>query len=206
MGCINEKPVSKPANGLKVNGRKSSQNEKILEAKVVFLGDAGVGKSSICQRYVNNRINETYEVTIGGAYLQQKVTLKNGSTLRLHLWDTGGEERFKAMTPLYYRDANAAILVYDVSDMKTFRSLEDWVKELDSKVKQDNLTLVMAANKCDIDNESKKVSYEMAKKFADNNNMFFFELSALKGTGIADMFKNMSEEIAKMLPAINAQK
>jgi len=201
MGCANDKPAQKTPNGLRV-GRPSTGGEKVLESKVVFLGDAGVGKSSICQRYVNNKVSETYEVTIGGAYLQQKVTLKNGMIMRLHLWDTGGEERFKAMTPLYYRDANAAILVYDVTDMKSFKSLEDWVRELDSKVKQENLTLVMAGNKCDVDDSQRKVSYDVAKRFADNNSMMFFEVSALKGTSISEMFKTMSEEIFKNLPAI----
>ena len=71
---------------------------------------------------MNNRINVLLSVK------HSNVTLKHGNTLRSHLWNTGGEERFKAITPLYYHDANAAILRYDVTDMKTFKNLEDWVK------------------------------------------------------------------------------
>ncbi len=79
------------------------------------------------------------------------MTLKTGGQLTLHLWDTGGEERFRAMAPLYYRDANAAVLVYDVQEAKSFESLNFWLKELDEKVKQEGLVLACAGNKCDAD-------------------------------------------------------
>lgn len=97
MGCTGGKPQGQQGLNTKKN--------KSLAAKVVLLGDAGVGKSSICQRYINNTISENYEVTIGGAYLQKEVTLSNGKVMKLHIWDTGGEERYRAMAPLYYRDA-----------------------------------------------------------------------------------------------------
>ena len=81
-----------------------------------MLGDAAVGKSSIAQRFIKDLFDDKYEVTIGGAYLQKSLTLGNGKKLKVHLWDTGGAERFKSMAPLYYRDALGALLVYDISD------------------------------------------------------------------------------------------
>lgn len=90
---------------------------KLVEYKIVLLGDATVGKSSIAQRFCKDVFEEVYEVTIGGAYLQKSLTLKNGKKIKIHLWDTGGAERFKAMAPLYYRDAVGALLVYDVSNI-----------------------------------------------------------------------------------------
>ncbi len=81
----------------------------------------------------------------------------------MHLWDTGGEERFRAMAPLYYRDANAAILVFDVTDPKSFKSIEYWHKELDSLVKNEGLVLVLAGNKCDLPEKERKISNDMAR-------------------------------------------
>ena len=142
MGCTQDKPEPKK-NTLRMQNNNS---QKPLECKVVFLGDSGVGKSSISQRYCNNIFSDSHEVTIGGAYLQNQIVLKNGKPLKMHLWDTGGEERFRAMAPLYYRDANAAILVYDVSDAKSFSSIEFWLKELENLVKQENMVFYL--NKC----------------------------------------------------------
>eukprot|EP01017_Pseudomicrothorax_dubius_P020588 TRINITY_DN2240_c0_g1_i2.p1 TRINITY_DN2240_c0_g1~~TRINITY_DN2240_c0_g1_i2.p1 ORF type:complete len:195 (+),score=33.74 TRINITY_DN2240_c0_g1_i2:113-697(+) len=168
---------------------------KVSEFKVVLLGDAGVGKSSISQRLCHNVFSDSYAVTIGGAYLNKSIDLKSGQTVRLHLWDTGGEERFRAMAPLYYRDASVAILVYDVLDAKSFKSLEYWIKELDNKVKQDKLILALAGNKCDV--PEKAVTTEQGKRFAETHNMIFAELSAKTGENIPEFFQQIAEALKK---------
>lgn len=90
-------------------------------------------------------------MTIGGVYHRKEVPLSKGGSITLHLWDTGGEERFRAMAPLYYRDANAAVLVYDVQDPKSLDSLNYWLKELNDKVKSEGMVLCCAGNKCDVE-------------------------------------------------------
>lgn len=196
MGCSNSKSDSSPKKPL-VNGRSLKGTD--AECKVVFLGDSAVGKSSISQRFCKNIFTGEHEVTIGGAYIQQKVQLKNGSSLKLHLWDTGGEERFRAMAPLYYRDANAAVLVYDVSNKQTYDSIKYWLNELDSKVKQDGLVLALAGNKCDLPDAKRQVQTFNAKTFAENNKMIFAETSAKTGEGVTALFQMLSEEISKKL-------
>lgn len=106
----------------------------------------------------------------------------------LHLWDTGGEERFKAMAPLYYRDANVAILVYDVKEKKSFEGINFWLKELNDKVRQDGLVLGLAGNKCDVEDNLRKVQKSEAQKFAHENNLIFYETSALTDEGIGLLF------------------
>jgi len=101
-----------------------------IEAKVILLGDSGVGKSSIATRYCKDEFNEQHDVTIGGAYMQQTVTLPDGTAVKMHIWDTGGSDRFRAMVSLYYRDAAAAIICYDVKDEKSFESVHYWVNEM----------------------------------------------------------------------------
>lgn len=195
MGGCNGKSESSPKKGpgLQTRGKPADA----AECKVVFLGDSAVGKSSISQRFCKNIFTGEHEVTIGGAYIQQKVQLKNGSSLKLHLWDTGGEERFRAMAPLYYRDANAAVLVYDVSNKATYDSIRYWLNELDSKVKQDGLVLALAGNKCDLPESKRQVQLLNAKSFAENNKMIFAETSAKTGEGVNVLFQQLAEEIAK---------
>jgi small GTP-binding protein len=195
--CGSKQDASPKKSGLNTGKGKLQDSGSTAECKVVFLGDSAVGKSSISQRFCKNIFTGEHEVTIGGAYIQQKVQLKNGSFLKLHLWDTGGEERFRAMAPLYYRDANAAVLVYDVSNKQTFDSIRYWLNELDTKVKQDGLVLALAGNKCDLPESKRQVTLINAKSFAENNKMIFAETSAKTGDGITVLFQSLAEEITK---------
>lgn len=168
---------------------------KPLEAKVVLLGDQNVGKSSIAQRFCKNVYTNSYIVTIGGAYLQQKITLSNGVTMKLHIWDTGGQERFRSMANLYYQDAAAAILTYDVTNEKTLQSLNYWIDELKNKLNQDKIVICIAGNKCDCDPNERKVPTISGKQLADQNNMIFAETSAKADLGIKDLFQNLGRRI-----------
>jgi len=191
MGCSD----SKDSKSQDLKLKKKEGNTKALGVKIVLLGDAGVGKSSLCQRYINNTISDNYEVTIGGAYLQKEVTLDSGFKIKLHIWDTGGEERYRAMAPLYYRDAQAALLVYDVNDSRTFQSLDYWVRELDEKVRDENMVLIIAGNKCDL--PGRKVKEDQVKSFADNVGIKYFDVSAKTGTNINELFTELAQQLAK---------
>jgi len=148
---------------IKIKSQLQGEKEqaKPIEAKLVLLGDQNVGKSSIAQRYCKNLFTGQHVATIGGAYLQQKVVLNNGSTIKYHIWDTGGQERFRSMAGLYYRDASAAILTYDITNEKTFESINFWVEELKHKCDQEKLVLCLAGNKCD--SEDRKIQFSTAK-------------------------------------------
>ena len=93
--------------------------------------------------------------------------------IKIHLWDTGGAERFRAMAPLYYRDALGALLVYEVSDKLSFKSLDYWTKELDEYIQDERMIIAIAGNKCDIDADQKKVKLKEAKDFSDSNYAVF---------------------------------
>lgn len=175
--------------------KKGKDENKPLEAKIVLLGDQNVGKSSISQRFCKNLFTGQYVVTIGGAYLQQKLVLNNGQVIKFHIWDTGGQERFRSMANLYYQDAAAAILTYDVTNDKTFDSLNYWINELQNKVDQDKIVLCLAGNKCDCDYNERKVDTNVAKAMAEENNLIFFETSAKQDIGIKDLFQTLGKKI-----------
>jgi small GTP-binding protein len=166
MGSCRSKECPKPSDNaiiVRSNGQPDKDQSKPIEAKIVLLGDQNVGKSSIAQRYCKNLFTGQHVATIGGAYLQQKVILNNGVTIKYHIWDTGGQERFRSMANLYYRDASAAILTYDVTNEKTFESLNYWVEELKYKCDEEKLVLCLAGNKCDVDNTERKVLHSVGK-------------------------------------------
>ncbi|CAJ1435766.1 unnamed protein product [Effrenium voratum] len=139
MGCSGAKPQQGQP-GLNVQDAQSVRST--IEAKIVLLGDSGVGKSSLALRFCQGRFNPYHEVTIGAAFLQQIVRLRDGSQLKLHVWDTGGQERFRAMTHLYYRDAAGAVIVYDCTDAHSQASVDYWVQELQNKAGLPELPLL----------------------------------------------------------------
>ena len=126
-------------------------------------GEQNVGKSSIAQRFCNNIFTGQHVATIGGAYQQQKVVLSNGQTIKYHIWDTGGQERFRSMGNLYYKDASAAILTYDITNEKTLEALNYWINELTSKCNPEKMVICLVGNKCDVENSERKVSKEIGK-------------------------------------------
>ena len=166
-----------------------------MEAKIVLLGDVSVGKTSIASRYCKNSFNEHHINTIGGAYQQQKVVLNNGSMVKLHIWDTSGQERFRAMTNLYYRDAQVAILTYDITNESSFASIDFWIEELKFKVENENMILCLVGKKSDATQDERKVSTAKAKNFAQKNNMIFYETSAKTGDGIKDLFVTIANKV-----------
>ena len=197
MGCKDSKTKNSPKEqDLKMRDNKTTNNdeEKQYAIKICLLGTVAVGKTSIASRFCKNIFNESYVNTIGGAYQQQTVLLENNVKMKLHVWDTSGDERFKSMTNLYYRDAQVAILTYDVTNADSFQDLNYWLEQLNDKVNSDNMLLFLAGNKCDVDNNLRRVSTTQAKEFAEKNNMFFFETSAKTGAGIKDLFRTIAKK------------
>ena len=158
MGCGESKQKQdNDKTNLNMRGGETKKSEsKEFEIKICLLGDVSVGKTSIASRFCKNSFNENYINTIGGAYQQQNIVLNNGAKIKLHIWDTSGQDRFRSMTNLYYRDAQVAILTYDVTNEQSLESLNYWLNELNDKVEIDNMLLCLAGNKNDVDSSEKK--------------------------------------------------
>ncbi|XP_070546754.1 uncharacterized protein [Ptychodera flava] len=163
-----------------------------IEAKVVVLGSQGVGKTSVVLRYVSNHFSQQVTPTIGASFFTIKMNIDE-HRVKLQLWDTAGQERFRSMAPMYYRKANAALLVYDITAPDTFTAIKSWVEELQRNV-DDKIVICVLANKSDLV-EHRKVTTEEGRSYANNIGALFFETSALTNQGLQDAFIHVCKNL-----------
>lgn len=122
--------------------------ENKVNVKIVIIGEAGVGKTSLMSKFVSNTFSDQMQPTIG-CDIQNKSMVVEGRNVDVRLWDTAGCERFQTMLPLYYRGCHGAILVYDVTRRDTFNKLRDWLVELENNLTNDNAVVMIIGNKID---------------------------------------------------------
>ncbi|CAO3641694.1 unnamed protein product [Cunninghamella blakesleeana] len=171
-------------------------NAKPTNVKLVLLGESAVGKSSLVVRFVNKDFSENKEPTIGAAFLTQKCHLGD-RTIKFEIWDTAGQERFHSLAPMYYRCAQAAVVVYDVTKSATLEKAKSWVKELQRQANQD-IIIALVGNKLDIvteDENERQVDADDARAYAEEFNLLFFETSAKTGEYVNDVFAAIGAKI-----------
>ena len=171
----------------------SKKNPETPKYKLIFLGDQSVGKSSILNRFLNDTFIEDYQATIGLDFQSKNVQIDN-QIIHLLLYDTAGQEKFRSLIPMYTRDANIILLVYDISNKESFSNLSLWLKDL-TNINFDEVILCIVANKVDL-NDKREVSKEEGEKFAEEHDFIFQEISAKTGEGFSELFyKNLFEKI-----------
>nr|PNR62215.1 hypothetical protein PHYPA_000639 [Physcomitrium patens] len=165
-----------------------------LQIKLVLLGDGRVGKTSLTLRYVNNIFSEKQTATIQASYLTKRLVV-DGQAVNLCIWDTAGQERFHALGPIYYRDADAALLVYDLLDKDSFDRVQSWVREL-KKMASKKIVLAIAGNKSDMD-KLRQVNMEDSVKYAELIGAKHFVTSAKLNTGIEEAFMDIARRVTQ---------
>ncbi len=169
---------------------KSSDYQYIF--KLILIGNSGVGKSSILNRYMNKTFEDSYKCTIGVDFLMKSIEI-NGKTVKLQLWDTAGQEKYKSMVASYYRGANVAFVVFDLTNHESFDSLPLWIENYyRNGPEQKNIILI--GNKKDMIDD-RKVTQEEAELFSQTNNMMYFETSAKEGDNIEYVFNYAAEKL-----------
>jgi len=166
-------------------------SDTLIDAKVVLLGDTGVGKTCVVVQFVEQKFSPHTPLTIGASFLTKTLCLE-GSKIRLQLWDTAGQERFRSLAPMYYRGAEVALLVYDVASEDSFVRVKEWVKELRTNIFEE-ITLVLVGNQ--IDKLYREVPTMEAGEYAHSIHALFFEVSAKNNTGIDEMFLEIAKRI-----------
>ena len=162
--------------------------------KLILIGNSGVGKSCILQRYTKHTFEESYKCTIGVDFLMKSIII-NGQNVKLQLWDTAGQEKYKSMVSSYYRGANVALVVFDITSRPSFEALPIWIENY-YKNGPEQKNIILIGNKKDMEDE-RKVSQEEAEKFSETNNMMYFETSAKEGENIDYVFNYAAEKLVE---------
>ncbi|KAG6974581.1 hypothetical protein JG688_00003008 [Phytophthora aleatoria] len=160
--------------------------------KVVLLGEGRVGKTSILLRYIKGEYDERQVSTLQASYLDKRLLVDN-RRVALSLWDTAGQERFHALGPIYYRDADGALLVYDITDAESFRKVRTWVREL-RRIVGDDISICIAGNKSDL-HRNRKVPEDEAKRYAESVGAAHFDTSAKLNRGLEDVFVELTRRM-----------
>lgn len=165
--------------------------------KVALLGEAGVGKSSIVNRFVTEHFSEYQDSTVGASYFTKVVNI-DSQLIRLEIWDTAGQERYHSLAPMYYRNSHAVIIVYNLTDDKSYEKAQMWIKEILINYKDcsnmDHPLIYLVGNKLDliVDNLIlRKVNAEILNQYAHQNKLILFEVSAKTGHNIIELFHDI---------------
>ena len=157
--------------------------------KILLLGDSSVGKTCFLMRYVDNTFQEIHMSTIGLDYKLKTVQLEDGKMVKIQIWDTAGQDRFRSITKNYYKGAHGIVLIYDVTNKKSFENVSNWINQIREEV-SDKVTIVLVGNKID-EEEKRVVTTEQGKKMADDFKLMFFECSAKTGVNIDSTFNEL---------------
>eukprot|EP01062_Namystynia_karyoxenos_P031466 TRINITY_DN23355_c0_g1_i1.p1 TRINITY_DN23355_c0_g1~~TRINITY_DN23355_c0_g1_i1.p1 ORF type:complete len:259 (+),score=89.67 TRINITY_DN23355_c0_g1_i1:106-777(+) len=173
-------------------GSAAPEERVELLYKILVVGDIGVGKTSLIKRYVHNLWSSDYRATIGVDFaLKEIFDVGSNTTIRVQLWDIAGQERFKNLTRVYYKEAVGAVIVYDISNDSTLESAKQWKTDMDHKVLlPDGSTIpcVLVANKADLPNKRSRTGAQMHHICAENQLAAWFETSAKTGEGVDHAF------------------
>lgn len=167
---------------------------KTVAVKIVILGSQGVGKTSLVTRYETKSFQKNTSSTIGASFSNVDAIIDDVK-VKMQVWDTAGQERFRSMAPMYYRGANAALLVFDLTKYDTFTDVKAWAHELTHRV-EGELMLVVVGNKMDL-TEQRVVQAATARSYADSIGAPFFETSALDNTGVQEMFQAVAAKMVQ---------
>ena len=172
--------------------------EPSRQFKIVTLGEGRVGKTSLLLRFVKNSFDEGQESTVNANFLTKDMTVDSRAG-RFHIWDTAGQEKYRALARIYYRSAVGALIVYDITDRSSFDRVVAWVKELRS-MGEDNIAIVIAGNKGDLES-ARQVPKHEANAYAKAVGAAHFSTSAKTGRGVEDAFQELARRIFQSQPA-----
>jgi len=169
-----------------------------MQIKLLMIGDSGVGKTCLLLRYANDSFSPTFITTIGIDFKIKNVDIES-TKIKLQIWDTAGQERFRTITTSYFRGAQGILLVYDVTDRRSFESIRNWISQIQQHADV-HVNKMLVGNKCDM-LDDKVVSTEEGQKLADEFNIPFFECSAKNDIKVEDSFIGIARAVKDRIMA-----
>jgi len=173
--------------------RTSNTTSYDLIYKILLIGDAGVGKSNLLQRYTDDPFSENHIATIGVDFKIRTVEF-DGKRIKLQIWDTAGQERFRTIASSYYRNAHGFLVVYDVTNTESFQNVGMWLEEISRYCNSSTVSKILVGNKSDLVMK-KVVDFHTAQEFAEKHGLEFVETSAKNYSNVDKMFDSLIEDI-----------
>jgi len=170
----------------------SSEHDYV--SKILLIGDAGCGKSSLINRYIDGEYNENYYNTIGVDF-KIKLFEKNGKKIKMNIWDTAGQEKFKSLVSSYYRNSDIIILVFDLTNQNTFKNIDKWYSDVEYCCNKDKIKLFLVGTKSDVGKDKYIVDEIMIKEKCIQYDMKYYETSAKKNHNLTELFNDIFEEL-----------
>jgi len=160
--------------------------------KLLLIGDSGVGKTCIIFRFVENTFNTAFITTIGIDFKIRTVEI-DGKKIKLQIWDTAGQERFHTIAATCYRGAQGIMLVYDVTDEKSFKHIPKWIQKTQELANPDVIKMLVA-NKCDL-KKQRVITREQGEQLAQNLEIRYLEISAFSNMNVEDAFEALTQDV-----------
>jgi len=167
-----------------------------VPVKLLLIGDSGVGKSCLLLRFSDDSFTPSFITTIGIDFKIRTITL-DGKRIKLQIWDTAGQERFRTITTAYYRGAMGILLVYDVTDEKSFGNIRNWIRNIEQHASE-SVNKILIGNKCDLVDQ-KVVDEEAGKALAAEYGLKFMEASAKSNINVEEAFVTLAKDIKARL-------
>ena len=160
--------------------------------KILLLGAPAVGKTSILYRYVKNQFSHDYTTTIGINYLTKEIKTEKKDLAKLVIWDIAGQKKFNFLHKQYYEGTNGALVIFDLTQIKTYEALDNWLSEMFNILKE-SIPFVIIGNKVDLIKDFKRsVDYDIVKGYAENKDSIYIETSAKTGENVEEAFKELT--------------
>ena len=168
-------------------------NDNTYEAKIITLGDTGVGKTNFILRFIDDKFLLNHFSTFGIDYKFKNVELENGNKIRFKIYDTAGQERFKSISHSYIKKANGILLMYEISSQESFNNIERWMETIKEN-SENKMIIVLIGTKCDLTVE-RVISKEKVEELAQKYGIHFFETSSKDNINIQEAFYDIAEQI-----------
>ena len=171
-----------------------NNNNNEYHFKILTLGESGVGKTSILLNYTENKFVKSHLATIGIDYKIKSLEIDNHN-IKLKIWDTAGQEKFRNLTSQYFINSNGIFIIFDLGDKMSFDKINDWMKQINYHLRSIEIPIVLLGNKCD--HHNREINEKIIDDLCNFYNIKYFQTSALKNIGIEEAFNYMINEIIK---------
>ena len=182
----------------------TSYEDSDIVFKILMLGDSEVGKSCFLMRYSDNVFVENYITTIGLDYKLKTIKLDSGKIIKVQLWDTAGQDKYRTIAKNYYKGSHGILLLYDTTKMSSFENIREWIQDIRQEVSPKSI-IFLIGNKIDL-TEQRKISKEQGEELAEEFKIPFFEASAKSGENVDEVFKALYEKIIEAYGDLEKEK